>query len=148
VGWWDRIADVTVTPARPRPSQPVTVTVNGRKSAENVAIERKDLRIEGERFILDVYWGDDPPFVILPGDYPWRWDPFELEQRYSYRYTLGTHNIGTHAVVVKHWRHGRICAGTYLLFSVGRSTRPGRLFDAVLPDDAPWWSAPSDELSF
>lgn len=146
VGWWDRITDVSIEPRGPGPADPVTVVVTGRKSAPNVGLQRKELRLEGERFVLDVSWSDDEPLVVLPGDYPWTWDPLQTQTNYTYSYTLGTHSVGTHALVIKHWREGCICASTYLLFTVSASARDGRSLPDRDLDDFTHRSLQGDDL--
>jgi len=124
VGWWDRIGRVSLLPEAPRTSDALVITVSGRKSAENIGIEKKAVRIDGRRIVLDVYWSNEPPLVSLPAD--GLWDSLQAQTDYCYSHTLGGCEAGPHTVVVKHWRNGHLCASGYALFAVSDDDRAAR----------------------
>ena len=145
VGWWDRIVRVSVTPAEPGPGDEVSVTVSGRASADNVGIERKAVRVEDRRIVLDVYWSDNVPLVAVPCGGAWFGDSLQGHTTYCYSHAVGTCRVGAHTVLVKHWRFDRICGCKYPLFAVPASRDNGDGSDeADSPEDdrkPSWWSS-------
>ena len=125
-------------------SDKVSVTVSGRASADNVGINRKEVRIEDRRIVLDVYWSDNVPLVAVPCGGAWFGDSLQGHTTYCYSHAVGTCRAGVHTLLVKHWRFGRICACKYTLFAVPASDRGDGSDEADGPEGEAkpsWWSS-------
>jgi len=154
------ISSLSISPAEPTSSEMVSVTVSGWKPSNDIVVDYADLRTQGHKVWLDLYWHTRPvspvvqlqdsqtmttgsvvqmqamasepvPITRYQMDDPYDGRPYEVTE------PLGAFSPGNYTLVVTN--HGPVSGEASTTFTVQQTTPPGAGFHRQGGGGAPWW---------